>query len=180
MIKLSRLRTNSGQIEGLPENPRFIKDIKFKKLVQSIKDDPEMLYLRELLIYPFQRNYVIIGGNMRFRAMQELDYAEAPCKVLPKNTPLEKLKAYIIKDNVEFGENDFESLANNGWDVGDLSAWGMDMPNWWKEAEEEQGDANVPDETKNWFLNIKLDSEKKAQEMYEHLTGQGYEVKIVT
>jgi hypothetical protein len=182
LIKLNRLRLNEGQIEGLPKNPRFIKDVKFKKLVESIRNNPEMLPLRECLVYYHDRKYVILAGNMRFRAMQELGYAEAPCKIIAKGTPIEKLKAIVMLDNAAFGELDWDIIANE-WtdDVDQLSGWGVDVPNWFKEAQEEtENEASGYDQQNSWNLVIKLDSEKKAQEMYEHLNGQGYEVKIVT
>lgn len=181
LININRLRFNEGQIEGLPKNPRFIKDIKFKKLVESIRNNPEMLPLGECLVFPYKRNYVILAGNMRCRAMKELDYKEAPCKIIPKNTPLEKLKAIVILDNAAFGELDWDILKEEWGEAEQLSAWGVDVPNWWKEAEEEtENEPSGYDQQKHWYLNVKLDSESKAQEMYEHLTGQGYEVKIVT
>ena len=77
MLKLSKLEANKGQIEGLPKNPRIIKDDKFKKLVKSIEDNPEMTSLREILVYPHEGKYVVIGGNMRLKAMKELGYKEA-------------------------------------------------------------------------------------------------------
>ena len=126
-IKISRLRPNTGQIEGLPKNPRVIRDEKFKKLVQSIKDDPEMLELRELIVMPVGKEFVVIAGNMRLKVLESLGHKEAPCKVLDPSTPVEKLKAYTIKDNVGFGEHDWDALANE-WDAGDLEKWGVDAP----------------------------------------------------
>jgi ParB-like chromosome segregation protein Spo0J len=126
-IKLSELEVNKGQIEGLPKNPRFIKDHRFKQLVKSIEDDPEMLALRELIVYPYKNKFVIICGNMRYRAMIELGYKEAPCKVLPPEVTVDKLRAYTIKDNVPYGEDDWDSLANE-WDADELKEWGMDVP----------------------------------------------------
>ena len=64
LINISLIENNTGQIVGLPKNPRFIKDDKFKKLVKSIQDLPEMLEMRELIIFPFKKKYVVIGGNM--------------------------------------------------------------------------------------------------------------------
>lgn len=127
VLPLSKLVGNTGQIEGLPKNPRIIRDEKFAKLKKSIEDDPEMLELRELLVYPHGDRYVVIGGNMRLRAMIECGHKEAPCKVLDKATPPEKLRAYAAKDNVGFGEWDWEQLANE-WDGGDLAEWGLDFP----------------------------------------------------
>ena len=126
-IPILKIKPNSGQIPGLPKNPRIIRDERFQKLVQSIKEDPEMLSLRELIVYPYNGDYVVIAGNMRLKAMQELGYKECPAKVLPENTPPEKLRAYTIKDNLPYGETDWGVLAEQ-WDAGELSEWGLDLP----------------------------------------------------
>jgi hypothetical protein len=126
MLPLSKIESNKGQIEGLPKNPRLIRDGKFEILKKSIQDDPEMTALRELLVVEHNGKYVIIGGNMRFRAMQDLGIKEAPCKVIPADTDVEKLKAYTIKDNAGFGEWDWDDLANE-WCDAPLSDWGVDV-----------------------------------------------------
>ncbi len=126
MIPISQIETNKGQIEGLPKNPRLIRDEHFKKLLQSIKDNPEMLYLRELLVYPHQGRYITIGGNMRLMAMRDIGYTEAPCKVIPEGTSIEQLKAYTIKDNAAYGEWDYDLLANE-WDYDMLDNWGLSI-----------------------------------------------------
>lgn len=127
-IELSKLETNKGQIEGLPKNPRLIKDAKFEKLKKSIEDNPEMLGMREVLVYPHGSKYVIIGGNMRFQACKELQFETVPCKVLSKDTTADQLRAITIKDNVGFGEHDWELLANE-WDSVELEEWGLEVPN---------------------------------------------------
>lgn len=127
IIKLSKLVENRGQIEGLPANPRFIKDDKYAKLKKSIEDDPEMLELRELLVYPLGNKFVVIGGNMRLKALRELGATECPCKVIPAETPVEKLRAYTIKDNNTFGDYDWSKL-NSEWDTAELEDWGCDLP----------------------------------------------------
>jgi hypothetical protein len=127
IVKISQLKTNNGQIEGLPKNPRFLKDEKFEKLKKSLQEDPEMLELREIIAYDNNGQLVVICGNMRLRAMQDLGIKEAPTKILPTETSIEKLKAYTIKDNVGFGEHDWEILANE-WDVEQLEEWGLDVP----------------------------------------------------
>jgi hypothetical protein len=126
MLPLSKIESNKGQIEGLPKNPRLIRDGKFEILKKSIQDDPEMTALRELLVVEHNGKYVIIGGNMRFRAMQDLGIKEAPCKIIPADTDVEKLKAYTIKDNAGFGEWDWDDLANE-WCDAPLSDWGVDV-----------------------------------------------------
>jgi ParB-like chromosome segregation protein Spo0J len=128
LIPVSSIEGNKGQIDGLPKNPRLIKDAKFEKLKKSIEDNPEMLGARELIVYPYNDKFVIIGGNMRYTACKELGYKELPCKVLPADYSPEQLRAITIKDNVAFGENDWENLANE-WDAQELEEWGMDVPN---------------------------------------------------
>ena len=124
VLPLSKLVGNTGQIEGLPKNPRIIRDEKFAKLKKSIEDDPEMLELRELLVYPHGDRYVVIGGNMRLRVLLDLKATEAPCKVIPADWPAEKLRAIATKDNVSFGEFDWDALANE-WDADKLGEWGL-------------------------------------------------------
>ena len=125
-IELSKLEVNKGQIEGLPKNPRLIKDAKFEKLKKSIEDNPEMLGMREVLVFPHGSKYVIIGGNMRFQACKELQFITVPCKILNKDTTAEQLRAITIKDNVSFGEHDWDLLANE-WDNIEISDWGMEV-----------------------------------------------------
>lgn len=126
MIAIDKLELNTGQIPGLPKNPRFIKDERYQKLVQSIKDDPEMLGLRECIVYPLKSKFVVIAGNMRYRACKELGHKEIPCKILTKNTPPKKLRAYTIKDNIAFGAEDWDALANE-WEEQELRDFGIDL-----------------------------------------------------
>ena len=151
-INVSDLEVNKGQIDGLPKNPRFIRDARFAKLKKSIGDSPEMLALRELIVFKHGKKYVVIGGNMRLRACKDLGYKEVPCKVLPEDTPVEKLREYAIKDNNGFGQDDWDILANE-WDQDELEEWGMDTPADWgvtddapengtKEDDPEDGDGD--------------------------------------
>lgn len=129
-IPLSALISNVGQITGLPPNPRLIKDEKFETLKKSLTDDPEMLDLRELIIYPNpdeKGTYIVIGGNMRYNAAKELGLSELPCKILPESTPVEKMRSFIIKDNIAYGEWDMDLLSEE-WDTEELSDWGLDLP----------------------------------------------------
>ena len=145
LVSINKLKNNTGQIEGLPKNPRLLKDDKFKKLVKSIQDDPEMLELREVIAYDNNGELVVIAGNMRLKACQEIGIKDIPTKILPQNTPVEKLKAYTIKDNVAFGEHNWDELANS-WNVEELTEWGLDIPNFDIESlEAEEDDFAVPD-----------------------------------
>lgn len=136
MLPLSKIEANRGQILGLPKNPRVIRDAKFEILKKSIQEDPEMTALREILVIEYGSKYVIIGGNMRFRAMQDLGIKQAPCKIIPAGTDVEKLKAYVIKDNAGFGDWDWDDLANE-WGDEPLQDWGVDV---WEAEDEEQAE----------------------------------------
>lgn len=170
LLPISKLSHNQGQIEGLPKNPRLIKDDKFKKLVKSIQEDPEMLDLRELIVYDNNGKYVVICGNMRLSALKELGHKEAPCKILTTDTPIEKLKAYTIKDNVGFGEHDFDLLANE-WDENQLVDWGLDV--WQPEPEEEE---KQPDGF--WVLTAQSDDVKELEVIERELISKGIKVKL--
>ena len=127
-IDMSQLEPNEGQLDGLPANPREIKKEKLELLKENIQKYPEMLKLRGLIVYPLEDGkYIIIGGNMRYQAMSELGFSNAPCIVIPKDTSVEHLKAYTILDNNGFGKWDWESLANE-WETSELEDWGLDLP----------------------------------------------------
>lgn len=132
-IRVQDISPNTGQLEGLPKNPRFIRDERFDALRKSIEDAPEMLSLRELLVFPHKGKYVAIGGNMRFRACKDLGYKEIPCKVLDEDTPVDKLREYAIKDNVAFGSDDWDILANE-WDAVELGDWGVELQGFGEDA----------------------------------------------
>ena len=136
-IPLSMLEVNSGQIEGLPANPRFVTGKDFQNLKKSIKRNPELLSYRELLVFPYAKNkFVIIGGNTRYKALCDLGYTEAPCKVLDANTPIVKLKRYILLDNHNNGKWD-KDILSEGWEFLELEDIGLDM-DFSKFAEDEE------------------------------------------
>ena len=120
-MKLSEIKPN-------PNNPRIIKDDKFKKLVNSIKEFPKMMELRPLVI---NEDNIVLGGNMRLKALKELGYKEVPDEWIKnaKDLTEDEQRRFIIADNVGFGEHDWEMLANE-WDADELSEWGLDVPNW--------------------------------------------------
>ena len=122
------IEMNDGQLEGLPKNPRYIKDERFAKLKLSLEQSPEFLEANPLKVYPLDNgHYIIVGGNMRFLAGKEVGIKEFPCYIFKKETPIEKLKEFLIKDNIAFGNTDWDALANDDWDVSDLEDWGMDV-----------------------------------------------------
>ncbi len=128
ILSSSVIEMNDGQLEGLPKNPRYIKDERFAKLKLSLEQSPEFLEANPLKVYPLDNgHYIIIGGNQRFLAGREVGIKEFPCYIFKKETSVEKLKEYLIKDNIAFGNTDWDALANDDWDVSDLEDWGMDV-----------------------------------------------------
>ena len=124
-----------------PNNPRIIKDDKFLKLVQSIKEFPEMLELRPIVI---DENNMVLGGNMRLKACIEAGLKDVPVKVAALTE--EQKKEFIIKDNVGFGEWNWDDLANE-WNIEDLSNWGLDLPlDFGTPLEAAEDDYVIPDE----------------------------------
>ena len=133
-VKLSEVKAN-------PNNPRTIKDEKFKKLVASIKGFPEMLSLRPIVV---NDDMVVLGGNMRLKACKEAGLKEVPI-IKASDLTDEQQKEFIIKDNVGFGEWDWDMLGNE-WDVEQLQDWGLDVPDFAQtELEAEEDDFDVPD-----------------------------------
>lgn len=129
IVSLSEIKPN-------PNNPRIIKDDKFKKLVQSIKDFPEMREAREIVV---NKDMIILGGNMRFRAMQEVGVQEAIVKIVDWSE--EKQREFIIKDNIESGEWEWNILANE-WEQDKLEEWGLDtQKDWAQEVVEDEAPA---------------------------------------
>lgn len=138
MIQLKDIKPN-------PNNPRLIKDDKFKKLVKSIEEFPKMMELRPMVI---DENSIVLGGNMRLKALKELGYKEVSdtwVKSAKDLTP-DEIRRFIIADNVGFGEHDWEMLANE-WDLNELTEWGLDVPDFAQtELEAQEDDYQIPDE----------------------------------
>lgn len=133
MIDITKLEYNEGQIEGLSKNPRWLHDDEGEKLKKSLIDSPEFLEYKPLMVYAMDNgNYVTICGNMRLRVANELrleghsEFDTLPCVILKADTPIEKIKEYAIKDNVQAGNWDWDELGNGEWEVDDLKDWGVD------------------------------------------------------
>jgi DNA modification methylase len=132
--------TPINKIKSNPNNPRVIKDDKFKKLVQSLKDLPEMAQVRPIVV---NQDMIVLGGNMRLKAMKEAGWKEAPVAIVDWDE--DKQRQFIIKDNVGFGEWDWDMLANE-WDAESLGEWGLDVPQMNEiEIEAEEDDFDVPE-----------------------------------
>jgi hypothetical protein len=137
-----------NEIKPNPNNPRIIKDNKFKQLVKSIQDFPQMLELRPIVI---DENNIVLGGNMRLKACIEAGMTDVPV-IHANNLSEEKKKEFIIKDNVSFGSHDWSELANN-WDVDLIQEWGLDIIGF--DNVEDLGEGfNLPDGDKSPFQQM--------------------------
>ena len=144
---MDSIKTKISDIKLNPNNPRLIKDDKFAKLVKSIKEFPEMLNIRHIVV---NKDMIILGGNMRFKACKEAGLKEIPV-IIADNLTEEQEREFLIKDNTSGGEWDFEMLANE-WDAEQLEEWGLDIPDFEAdevlEAVEDDFDATPPEEPK--------------------------------
>ena len=120
-----------------PNNPRLIKDDKFKKLVKSIQDFPDMLNVRPIVV---NTDMVVLGGNMRLKAIKEAGIKEINVDIVDWNE--QQQKEFIVKDNVGYGEWDWDDLANN-WDAEELTDWGLDIPNFTNNDIKEKQDNTI-------------------------------------
>lgn len=155
-LSVSMLESNSGQIDGLPRNPRLIKGDKFKALRKSVGDDPDMMEIRPVVVVPHGDKYVILGGNMRTEAARANGQDAVPCIVIDENTPLEWMREFVIKDNGDFGEWDWDMLANE-WDDMDFATLGVDVPAEFGLNPDEFGNEfSLPDGDKSNIVTVSL------------------------
>jgi len=170
---MNAIRISIKDIKSNPNNPRIIKDDKFKKLVQSIIDFPKMLEIRPIVV---NDEMVVLGGNMRLKACKEAGLKEIPVIKASDLTP-EQQREFIIKDNVGFGEWDWAMLANE-WDYKELDDWGLTLPNFdiGHDANNmNEDDLNMEEEfdpigeaTDLHKIILIFDNEIKAKEFYDN------------
>ena len=163
-VKLSDIKSN-------PNNPRLIKDDKFRKLVESIKSFPKMLEIRPIVV---NNDMVVLGGNMRLKACKEAGLKQVPI-IRADDLTEEQQREFIIKDNVGFGEWDWDMIANE-WEPELLEHWGLDIPKFDTSLND---DAQEPSDKNCWFLNIEFQSEDEVQKWYDKLIQEGLICKIV-
>jgi len=158
-VKISKIKNN-------PNNPRLIKDDKFKKLVKSVKEFPEMLEIRPIVV---DKDNIVLGGNMRLRACQEAGLKEVHIIQADKLTEKQQ-REFIIKDNVGFGEWDWDDIAN-GWDVEQLKMYGLDMPVFIEDSDEFGTDFSLADGDKEPFQQMTFTlADEQAEQIKNAIT----------
>jgi ParB-like chromosome segregation protein Spo0J len=152
-VKISKLKQN-------PNNPRFIRDEKFAQLVASLKALPKMMELRPIIV---DDNNIVQGGNMRLKALKELGYKEIPDTWIKqaKDFTADELKEFIIKDNVGYGEWDWDMIANE-WNAEEVTEWGLDIPDFTGNTLEAENGKAV----------TKEDAHKKLSDVFYYTTLQ--------
>ena len=126
-LPIESVKQNTGQIAGLPSNPRQWKQEDIDRIAKSLNETPELFDARPLIVYPHNGEYIIMGGNLRYEGAKKNGEAIVPVHILPEDMDVEKLKEIVLKDNGSFGEWDFDALANE-WDDLPLADWGI--PAW--------------------------------------------------
>ena len=159
LVKINSIKTN-------PKNPRLIKDDKFKKLVKSIQEFPQMLELRPIVV---DENNIILGGNMRYKACIEAGLKEI--FILKAEDLTEQQKdEFIVKDNVGFGEWDWDILANE-WDTDKLTDWGLDLPIYFNDSDKLGTDFNLPEGDKAPFQQMTFTlADEQAEQIKNAIT----------
>jgi hypothetical protein len=161
-MKLSEIKAN-------PNNPRVIKDDRFKKLVKSIQDFPKMMALRPMVV---NADNIVLGGNMRLKALKELGYKDIPDEWVKRAEDLteDEARRFIIADNVGFGEHDWEMLANE-WDVDELSEWGLDCGGFDVDSDQYGEDFSLKDGDKAPFQQMTFTlADEQAEQIKNAIT----------
>ena len=169
LMKLKDIKPN-------PNNPRLIKDDKFKKLCQSIKDFPEMLELRPIVV---NKDMIILGGNMRYKAAKEIGLKEIPV-IVADNLTEDQQREFLIKDNTSGGEWDWELLANE-WDSEQLEVWGLDIPSFEVDEVLETEQKDLSGDLKETFeVIISCNDETHQEQVYNKMIADGFNVRVLT
>ena len=167
-MKISEIKPN-------PNNPRLIKDDKFKKLCQSIKDFPEMLELRPIVV---NKDMIILGGNMRYKAAKEIGLKEIPVTIADLTE--DQQREFLIKDNTSGGEWDWEVLANE-WNSEELEAWGLDVPSFGTDEVLEKEQKDLSGDLKETFdVIISCNDETHQEQVYNKMIADGFNVRVLT
>lgn len=152
-LPIEQIEMNTGQIEGLPANPRQWTRDDIDRIAKSLKETPELFEMRPCIVYPVGDKFVLLAGNLRFSGARQNGDKDVPCCVVKAGTPVAKLKEIVLKDNGSWGAWDFDALANE-WDDLPLVDWGV--PAWGLNTREQDtsfGDNNLPDELQGVDLN---------------------------
>lgn len=164
-VPISKIKVN-------PDNPRVVRDHRFEKLCKSLREFPEMMEKRPIIV---DENMIVLGGNMRLRAAQKIGLKKVWIDSAEGWTDEQK-REFIIKDNLGYGEWDFEVLAN-AWDIETLDDWGLEIPG----VDVDVSETDISDQLELSFaVEVSLNSEEEQESLYNNLTKQGYSCRLLT
>lgn len=177
-IKIADLEKNVGQIDGLPVNPRQWTKGEVDRIAKSLRETPELFEMRPIIAVPYNGKYVILGGNLRYEGARANKDIDAPCIIIPEDTPIAKMKEIVIKDNGAFGSWDFEALANE-WDDLPLVDWGIPV---WDTQIKDDGMADAADDTSGvaYMVEVECMNESEQQALAQELTERGFDANAIT
>lgn len=170
---MADLRPNEGQLEsiGVHANPRQISEADYAKLVGSLRQK-NLTGVLPLKVYQHDGEWIVLGGNMRLRAMQEIGIEKVSCIVVPEEMDAESLNEIIIKDNSTFGDWDMDALAN--WNE-PLADWGVDVP-----KAKGEDDSDISDTiTQEYKVEVTCSCESEQEMLYNQLVGEGYKCRLL-
>jgi len=167
LVKISEIKSN-------PNNPRIIKDEKFKQLVKSIQEFPEMLKLRPIVV---NDDMIVLGGNMRLKACIEAGIEEINIIKASELTE-DQQREFIIKDNIGYGEWDWQVLGNE-WDIEQITDWGLDLPKF--DIIDEKKETDLSNKIQSEYrIEIICKSEEDQEKTYNKLIEENYECRLLT
>lgn len=173
-VRVEKILLNKGQIPGVPKNPRLIRDARFEALKKSIAELPDMMSLRPIVAARHDGKLVAICGNMRLRALRELGIGTAKVFVLPEGIEPYRLREIAIKDNVSFGDDDFESLANE-WDIEELKRWGVETFDDERQEQQEQRERQESETTVRISVEV---PDEELDSVLLWITDRGYQCVV--
>lgn len=184
-IPIEQLQPNTGQIKGLSRNPRKWSDEDLQDLADSLKETPELYDARPLLVIPFKAVFVVLGGNMRLEGSKLNGDKDCPCWVYDKDTPLDKLKEIVLKDNSSFGVWDTEAYAKEWswapkkWHVPNFGA--VEAGEVERESRSNSRAAGGDDVSQEFQYAIKIEFETAEEQLkvFEEMQALGYKVTVV-
>lgn len=141
-LPVEQIELNTGQIDGLPANPRQWTRDDIDRIANSLRETPELFEMRPCIVFPHEGKYILLAGNLRFTGARQNGDKDVPCCVVKADTPVEKLKEIVLKDNGSWGAWDFDALANE-WSDLPLTDWGI--PAWGMKDADEDVDALFED-----------------------------------
>jgi ParB-like chromosome segregation protein Spo0J len=179
-LPIASVKQNTGQIEGLPSNPRQWTQTDIDRIAKSLEETPELFEARPLIVYLNGADYVILGGNLRYEGAKKNKMKDVPVHILPPDLSIEKLKEIVIKDNGSFGDWDMDMLANE-WDDLPLKEWGVDAAWDVKDVEEVKEKPDLSNDIDVRFcVEITCVSEKEQEMIYNEMLNRGFECRILT